>query len=246
MKILIVDDEGPARSRLTTLVQSVGGHEVIGEADCGRDALELCERGHPEVVLLDIRMPGLDGLETAARLAQRREPPAVVFVTAYGDHALEAFETAAIDYLLKPVRRDRLAQALTRARRLNRAQLDALQAPESEGCREHILCRRRSGVELIPIGRIRYFLADQKYVTVSHADGEDLIEDSLRKLEDEFGDQFVRIHRKALVARDRLIGLERGDSGRTFAVLADVDDRLEVSRRHLPYVRSLLRVTGIA
>ncbi len=246
MKILIVDDEAPARSRLTTLVQAGGGHGIIGEAASGREAIDLCERRQPEAVLLDIRMPGLDGLETAAHLAQRPDPPAVIFVTAFGDHALEAFETAAIDYLLKPVRRDRLAQALSRTRRLNRAQLDALQARENDGCREHILCRRRSGVELIPLGRIHYFLADQKYVTVRHAEGEDLIEDSLRKLEDEFGERFIRIHRKALVARERLAGLERGDNGRTYAVLTDVEDRLEISRRHLPHVRGLLRETGIA
>ncbi|HKJ95525.1 MAG TPA: LytTR family DNA-binding domain-containing protein [Gammaproteobacteria bacterium] len=246
MKILIVDDEGPARSRLVTLVDAVGGHQVVGEASSGREALTLRDRSDPDVVLLDIRMPGMDGLETAARLSQQREPPAIIFVTAYGDHALQAFETAAIDYLLKPVRRDRLATALGKARRLNRAQLDALQAPEDEGCREHILCRRRSGVELIPVGSVHYFLADQKYVTVRHTEGEDLIEDSLKKLEGEFGERFVRIHRKALVARDRLVGLEKGSNGRTYAVLNEGDVRLEVSRRHLPAVRSLLRETGVA
>lgn len=245
MKILIVDDEAPARSRLASLIEAIGGHEVVGEAASGREAIDFCQAHQPEVVLLDIRMPGIDGLEAAARLAQQAKPPAVIFVTAYGDHALAAFETAAIDYLLKPVRRDRLAHALSRARRLNRAQMEALQAPEADGGREHILCRRRSGVELIPVGRIHYFLADQKYVTVRHADGEDLIEDSLRQLESEFGERFVRIHRKALVARDRLVGLERGENGRCYAVLDGLEERLEVSRRHLPGVRGLLRVSGL-
>lgn len=245
MKILIVDDEAPARQRLATLVQAMGEHEIVGEAAGGREALDCCERQQPDAVLLDIRMPGMDGLEAATRISQLNRPPAVIFVTAFGDHALQAFETAAIDYLVKPVRLERLNRALARAQRLNRAQLEALQAPEAEGCREHILCRRRTGLELIPVGGIRYFLADQKYVTVQHADGEDLIEDSLKKLEQEFGNRFVRIHRKALVARDRLVGLERGDNGRTYAVLDGTEDRLEVSRRHLPRVRGLLREVGV-
>ncbi len=241
MKILIVDDETPARSRLASMIAEMREHEVAGEAASGEEALTLTDRTLPDVVLMDIRMPGMDGLEAAARISQVSRPPAIIFTTAHGDHALEAFETAAIDYLLKPIRRERLASALAKAQRLNRAQLEALQVPETDEGREHILCRRRAGVELIPVETIRYFMADQKYVTVKHADGEDLIEDSLRKLEDEFGERFVRIHRKALVARDRLVGLEKGDNGRTYAVMDGTPDRLEVSRRHLPRVRSLLR-----
>ncbi|MGD8711129.1 MAG: LytTR family DNA-binding domain-containing protein [Ectothiorhodospiraceae bacterium] len=245
MKILIVDDEAPARSRLATLIKAVGGNDIVGEAGSGEEALTAVDRYRPDVVLLDIRMPGMDGLEAAARLSQMSRPPAVIFVTAYGDHALEAFDTAAIDYLVKPVRRDRLAAALQRARRLNRAQLEALVTPGCDDAgRQHILCRRRSGVELIPVESIRYFMADQKYVTVAHAQGEDLIEDSLKQLETEFGDRFVRIHRKSLVARDRLLGLEKGSDGRVYAVLQDSDDRLEISRRHLPRVRSLIRGAG--
>lgn len=245
MKILIVDDEAPARSRLTTLVAAVGGHEVVGEAASGEEALVHCEHSEAEVVLLDIRMPGMDGLEAAARFSRLSHSPAVIFVTAYGDHALAAFEAAAVDYLVKPVRRDRLAAALTRARRINRAQLQALQGAHPEdGARAHILCRRRSGAELVPVTGVCYFLADHKYVTVRHHGGEDLIEDSLRKLETEFGDRFLRIHRRALVARDRLVGVEKGADGRIYAVLADTDDRLEISRRHLPRVRGLLRGAG--
>lgn len=245
MKILIVDDEAPARQRLAGMIAELGDCEVVGEAADGEEALLLTERVRPDVVLLDIRMPGPNGLEVAARLSQSAQPPAIIFTTAHGDHALQAFETAAIDYLLKPLRSERLAAALAKARRLNRAQLEALQVPETDG-REHILCRRRSGIELVPVDSVRYFMADQKYVTVSHARGEDLIEDSLRKLEDEFGNRFVRIHRKALVARDRLVGLERGADGRTYAVLEGTADRLEVSRRHLPHVRSLLRSARVS
>lgn len=244
MKILVVDDEAPARGRLVTLVRAVGGYEVVGEAANGAEALHCCSFCQPEIVLMDIRMPGMDGLEAATRLSHLDQPPAVIFVTAYGDHALAAFESAAIDYLVKPVRRERLATALTKARRLNRAQLEAIQLPNKALGRQHILCRRRRGIELVPIVNIHYFMADQKYVIVKHLYGEDLIEDSLRQLEEEFGRRFVRIHRKVLVARVRLIGLEKRPDGRCYAVLLDSDERFEISRRHLPQVRSLLRRAG--
>ena len=249
MKILIVDDEVPARSRLRSLVDAIGDHQVIGEAGNGLDALAACERLRPEVVLLDIRMPGMDGLEAAARLCVAAEPPAVIFVTAYGDHALAAFEAEAVDYLLKPVRRERLAEALKKARRLNRAQLDALteaRAQPDEGKpREHLLCRRRGMLELIPIDEVRFLQADQKYVTVNHLQGEDLIEDSLKRLEEEFGDRFVRIHRNALVSRYHLGGLERDRDGQYFARVRDWDGQLEVSRRHVAEVKGLIRRLGV-
>ncbi|MCO6441569.1 MAG: response regulator transcription factor [Nitrococcus mobilis] len=245
MKILIVDDEAPARGRLAALVRAVGEHEVVAEAANGTEALQCCHRWQPEIVLMDIRMPGMDGLQAAARLSQLAQPPAVIFVTAYGDHALAAFDAAAIDYLVKPVRRERLAAALTKARRVNRAQLDTLQPLSEARGRQHILCRRRRGVELVAIADIHYFMADQKYVIVRHTDGEDLIEDSLRQLEEEFGRRFLRIHRKALVARARLVGLEKRPDGRCYAVLLGSEERLEVSRRHLPQVRSLLRETAV-
>ncbi len=241
MKILIVDDEAPARARLRSLVDELGGHEIVAEAASGQQALDACQAQDVEVVLLDIRMPGMDGLTSAARLSQLEQPPAIIFVTAYGDYALEAFDTAAIDYLLKPVRQQRLAKALDRARRLNRAQLEALQAEDGDGAREHILCNRPAGAELVPIADIAYFLADQKYVAVHHRAGEDLIEESLRSLVSEFGDRFVRIHRRALVARDRLAGVEKGEDGRVYARLHGRDERLEISRRHLPQVRRLLK-----
>src|SRR5690625_3338096 len=123
MKILIVDDEAPARQRLGGLVQSLEGYRLIGEAATGTEAITACEQLEPDIVLLDIRMPGSDGLEVARHLNRMTKPPAIVFVTAYGDHALAAFDAEAVDYLLKPVRRGRLADALHRARRLNRAQL---------------------------------------------------------------------------------------------------------------------------
>jgi two-component system response regulator AlgR len=241
MRILIVDDEQPARQRLASLIRAMGEHEVAGQAASGQQALEIARERDPEVALLDIRMPGMDGLETAARLCQFEHPPAIMFVTAYGDYALDAFDTAAIDYLLKPVRQERLESALERARRLNRAQMEALQADDGAGAREHILCRRPTGVELVPVSDVAYFRADQKYVAVHHSAGEDLIEESLKQLEDEFGKRFVRIHRQSLVARHRVVGVEKGDDGRHYARLDGCDERLEVSRRHLSRLRRIIK-----
>lgn len=244
MRILIADDEAPARKRLRTLIEAIGEHRVVAEADNGAATLAMVEQHRPEVVLLDIRMPGMDGLETAARLSLSAEPPAVIFVTAYADHALQAFETEAVDYLLKPVRRERLIEALHKARRLNRAQLDALaQLQARSGRRDHILCRRRGRLELIALDDIRFFRAEQKYVTVNHLHGEDLIEDSLRALEREFPQRLLRIHRNALVNPGFIAGLERA-GGQCFILLRDNDQRLEVSRRHLAEVRAVLRRLG--
>jgi two-component system response regulator AlgR len=243
MKILIVDDEAPARQRLAKLLQSLDGYALVGEAATGADAVTASERLKPDVVLLDIRMPGGDGLEAARHINLMSEPPAIVFVTAFGDHALAAFDAEAVDYLLKPVRRERLETALQKARRLNRAQLKAVRQTAADS-RQHLLCRRRGDMELIPVDDIRYLQADQKYVTVNHLGGEDLIEDSLRQLEDEFSDRFFRIHRNALVAYDYLAGLERGQDGVYRVRVRDSDAALEVSRRHVAAVRQLVRRLG--
>ncbi|MCC5810966.1 MAG: response regulator transcription factor [Ectothiorhodospiraceae bacterium] len=249
MKVLIVDDEAPARERLAQLVEDIGGYQVVAGARNGDEAVRLAQQHGPQVVLMDIRMPGKDGLDAARELALQRQPPAIIFVTAYGEHALDAFQASGVDYLLKPVRRERLQQALTRACSLNRAQLEALEEqreqPPGDG-RQHILCRRRGALELIPVAEIHYFQAEHKYVTVCHTEGEDLIEESLRQLEDEFADRFVRIHRNALVARDRLLGLEKDLDGRRYLLLRGVSQRLEVSRRHVADVRRLLRDRGDA
>ncbi|MCK8515296.1 LytTR family DNA-binding domain-containing protein [Methylonatrum kenyense] len=241
MRVLIVDDEGLARERLAQLVSDLGGHQVVGAARDGEDALQQVAELKPDVVLMDIRMPGMDGLQAAAQLnGGEADAPRVIFVTAYGDHALEAFDLQAADYLLKPVNRERLAAALERAARdqaAQRLEVSAQPAP-------HVLCRRRGDLHLIPLERSRYFEAEQKYVTAVHDDGEDLIDDSLRQLEDRFPSLLLRIHRKALVCRDRIEGLEKDINGRHMLVLRDSGERLEVSRRHLPEVRRVLRELG--
>ena len=239
MRILIVDDEAPARARLRRLVEEHGAHDVVGEADDGAEAVRLGESLHPDIILLDVRMPGMDGLEAARHLAGGDPPPAIVFTTAYGDHALEAFETQAVDYLLKPVRGDRLAQALAAARRSTRAQIAAVGA--EEGPRAQICARLGGEMELVPIGDVLYFLAEHKYVTVRHRHGEVLVEESLKALEREFSDRFLRIHRNALVAEAWVGGLRRNANGRHSVWFKGIDDTLEVSRRHLPAVRKRLR-----
>lgn len=242
MRVLIVDDEPLARQRLRRMVEEVSGAEVVGEAGDGRAALEACAQRHPEVVLLDIRMPGMDGLEAARHLARLPDGPAVVFVTAYGDYALQAFEAQAVDYLLKPVRAERLAQALDKARRLSTPQLEAVAAadPESPG-RSHLSSTLHGNLTLIPIDDIQFLRAEQKYVVAHHARGEALIEDSLTALEAEYGPRFVRIHRNALVARNALAGLEKDADGAARVRLKGCAERLEISRRHLPELRRLLR-----
>ena len=247
MKILIVDDEPLARSRLRALVQDLQEHEVVGEAENGRAAVERCAELEPDVVLLDIRMPGMDGLEAARHLAQAQIPPAVIFTTAYDDHALAAFETRAVDYLLKPVRTARLADALTNARRHTRAQLDVLQetsASHGNETRTHICARVRDSLQLVETANIYYFLAEHKYVTVRHSGGELLIEEALKDLAEEFAGAFTRVHRNALVADCYIAGLLKSGEGRQVITFRDIEDRIEVSRRHLPLVRKKLRGAG--
>ena len=238
MKVLIVDDEAPARARLARLVEAIEGCELVGEAADGKRAVELTEERDPDVLLLDIRMPGMDGLEVARHVADADPPPAVIFTTAFGDHALEAFDAQAAHYLVKPIRSERLAAALAGTRRPNRAQLAAV--AETGGPRTQICARLGGELELVAVTDVFYFLAEHKYVTVRHARGEVLIEESLKALESEFGERFLRVHRNALVAPATVGGLRRED-GRHRIWFNGIDDTLEVSRRHLPSVRQRLR-----
>lgn len=241
MKIVVVDDEVLARHRLVSLIQELGPpYELVGEAANGAEALEQCERFGADLVLMDIRMPGMDGLEAARQLAGREQPPAVVFTTAFGEHALEAFDSAALDYLLKPVRRERLLAALKRSQRLNRSQLDAL-AHTSELTLPQLSASYRGGVKTLPLDKVIFLRAEAKYVVAHYADGELLLEESLKSLQERYTDWFLRIHRNALVSRRHLVGLEKDADGIPRVVLRDCDQTLEVSRRHLAEVRRLLR-----
>ena len=242
MKILIVDDEQPARTRLRGMLQQLNDYEVVAEAGNGKQALDASQTYQPDVVLLDIRMPGMDGLEAAEHLSKLDTPPAVIFTTAYNDYALSAFKTHAVDYLLKPVRKEHLQHALSAARRLNRAQLQAIGEAEARHAEPgHISARVKGNIQLIPVDNIYFFQAEHKYVTVGYPDGEVLIEDSLITLEQKFPRRFMRIHRNALVAIEHIAGLEKDKEGHCHIRLKDCNKTLEVSRRHLPAVRKFLK-----
>jgi two-component system response regulator AlgR len=245
MKVLIVDDEAPARARLRHLVEDSGDHVVVGEAANGEHALAMTDELTPDIVLLDIRMPGLNGIETARHLNSLPKAPAVVFTTAYDEYAIEAFEAQAVGYVLKPVRRRRLEKALQQATRLNSGILGELGANTGmPGKREHICARKHGKLTLIPVGDIEYFIADQKYVRIHHDGTDDLIDESLKSLEEEFPTEFVRIHRSALVAVAQIDTLVKEADGQFRIVLrnapADADNSLAISRRHLANVRRRL------
>ena len=242
MKVVIADDEPLARERLRALLAEHPGIEVVAEAENGLDALQACSQHRPDMVLLDIAMPGVDGLEAARHLAAFDPRPAVVFCTAYDEHALSAFEAAAIDYLMKPIRSERLAAALERARTFIAGRETHAPATSNQQPRTHLCARLRGSLRRIPLEDIRYLQADEKYVVVHHARGEDLIEESLKSLEAEFSDRFVRIHRNALVARERIERLQRTPLGHFQLFLKGLNgDALIVSRRHVAGVRKMMQ-----
>lgn len=243
MRILIVDDEAPARERLRRLISEIeGGYEIAGEAMDGQVALDACENLEVDLVLLDIDMPGIDGLEVADRLAELVPPPAVILVTAYTEYALEAFERRVDDYLVKPVRRERLQAALQRLRVSTRPQRAALlEAANPRGRRSRLSARYRGGLRSVPVEEVIYLQAEQKYVNLRHETGHLLLDESLKALEEELGELFIRIHRNALVARRAVLGLEKDVEGNTLVQLRGCDERLPVSRRHLPELRRWLR-----
>jgi two-component system response regulator AlgR len=216
---------------------------VAGEADNGREAVEKAGALAVDAVLLDIAMPVMDGLEAARHLAGLEPPPAVIFCTAYDEHALAAFEAAAVDYLVKPVRLERLLEALQRARRSRSAaapvRSDTITTPARQ--RSHLAARLRGSLRLIPIEDVHYLQAEEKYVLVHHARGEDLIEESLKSLEQEFADRFLRIHRNCLVANDEFLELKRLPDGQVQAILRHGKLPLEVSRRCVPTLRERLK-----
>lgn len=242
MKILIADDEPLARERLAKLITALPNCYLLPEqASNGTQALELCASLKPDVLLLDIQMPGLNGLEVAAKLAKQPEAPAIIFCTAHDEHALDAFAVNAIGYLVKPVRIEPLAQALRQATRLSQHQIAAI-APgdNAQPTRSHISSKTHKGLELIAIQDVYYFMADQKYVTVYHSQGETLIDEPLKALEEEFSHLFARIHRAILVNTRQIESLQRNDNGSYQLKLRPLDTRLPVSRRHVSQVRSLM------
>jgi two-component system response regulator AlgR len=243
MRVLIVDDEQPARDRLSRLLGEIEDCEVAGEAGNGNDALAACAALKPDIVLLDVRMPGLWGIEVAQHLSTLPDAPAVIFTTAYGDHAIDAFDAQAIGYLLKPIRKEKLVRALTHASRISAPRLaQATRSANIEHRREHVCARLGEQLRLIPLAEIYYFFADQKYVTVQHKGGRDLIDEPLKELSREFAADFIRIHRNALVAEKQIAAVERNDDGQYVVRVRHCEETLQVSRRHATEL--LRRVKG--
>ena len=245
LKLFIVDDETPARERLRELLGDIAAEvptEVVGEARHGLEALERFPGSGAELLLLDIQMPGMDGLELARHLASLEAPPGFVFITAHDRHAVDAFELNALDYLLKPVRASRLAAALKKAAGAPREQLPEALRKAAGRAREYLSIAERHRISLVPVRDIVFLRAEQKYVTLRTREREFLIEEPLVTLEKEFADRFVRIHRNCLVARAAVRGFERGGAEEepTWMVVLDgLEERLPVSRRQWPLVREL-------
>jgi len=239
MKLLVVDDEPLARQRLCRMLRARNPADDIREAVDGLEALELNRLFEPDVVLLDIRMPGMDGIEAARHMGQAEHPPAIVFCTAYDEYAIAAFESRAVGYLLKPVQQEKLEAALAAAAATSRYQLRAL-AQASRQERRCLSSRSSSGTRLLEVAEVRVLLADQKYVSAIHPGGSLLLDESLRELEEEFGERFLRVHRNALVARAWVRALHRDGAAEWALDLDGVDVRPVVSRRHLAEVRAAL------
>ena len=243
MEILIVDDEPLARQRLLRMIEKLAVHHVVGEAENAEAALIAIEEHDPDVVLLDVRMPGKDGLTLAREISALDCPPAIIFCTAFDQYALDAFGTTAIGYLLKPIKSEQLEEALLKAQKLNKVQRAAAhKAPvENKTTRTHISAKTRRGIELIPLEDVRYFVADHKYVTVFHRNGEHLLDETLKELEEEFAPRFIRIHRNALVSVKHIEAIERAAQGQHQVRLADTEKRPIISRRHVSDVKELLK-----
>ncbi len=243
MDILICDDEPLAVERLSRLVSQLG-HHVVATAQHGKQALELVQIYEPDVVLLDIQMPEMDGLSCAQQLSQLNPMPAVIFCTAYDEHALQAIQSQAQGHLLKPIAKAELQHVLDNVTKLNQAQMSIIEKKEvmeEKNQRQQIAAKTYRGLELIPIENIYYFLADQKYVTVRHKHGSVLIDETLKDLEIEFSSKFIRIHRNALISLDYLDGLELIAAGQYQVRCRELEEKLAVSRRHLPLLRERMQ-----
>lgn len=240
-KVLIADDEEPARNRLRELLADFPGIVISGEARNGKEALALAAETLPDVMLLDIRMPEIDGIETAGHALKLFRPPAVIFTTAYDSHAMQAFEMNAVDYLLKPIRRERLHNALKKARALLPQQLEGIRQLRPQ--RSHFSATERGRILLIPVGDVIYLRAELKYLTVRTLEREYLIDDSLTRVEQEFPDTFLRLHRNCLVAQASIRGFEKrhepNGENHWLVLLKGIPETLPVSRRQQHLVHEI-------
>jgi two-component system response regulator AlgR len=234
LRILVVDDEAPARNRLRRMLANLPAVHVVAEAATGEEAMRLIPLKKPDVLLLDISMPGLDGMTLAQMLQRNGSAPAVIFCTAWSDQAVEAFECEAVDYLVKPVRAERLERALDKARRF-------LARPDDADSGVFLRSTLAGKVRMLPMNEVIYLSAEDKYTTAVHQKGKMVINQSLLDLEEEHADILMRVHRGTLVIKKRIRGLEKTSDGRHFLKLDGCDDRPQVSRRNLPAIRKLIR-----
>jgi two-component system, LytTR family, response regulator AlgR len=239
LKILVADDEAPARNRMRDLLSEIENVTVVAEAKNGKEAIDLALQTKPDLMLLDIRMPIMDGIE-AAQHAQKLEPkPHIIFTTAFDAYAIKAFDLNAIDYLLKPIRQERLQAAINKAHALQPNIHAALTALKKT--RTHLSIHERGRVLLVPIETIIYLRAELKYITVRTAEREYLIEESLTNLELEFNEQFIRLHRNCLVAPQFITGYEKrlnqDNEQQWVAILKNVPETVAISRRQQHLVR---------
>ena len=234
LRVLIVDDEAPARNRLRRMLAEIPAVHVVGEAATGQEALGLLPLKQPDALLLDISMPGIDGMTLAQMLKDQEAAPAIIFCTAWTDQAVEAFECEAVDYLVKPVRAERLEAAIDKARRF---------VARDEASASGPLLRSTLGgkVSLLPLADVIYLSAEDKYTTVVHKNGSHVINQTLVELETEYANYLVRIHRGTLVVKNRIRGLEKSTDGRHLLILEDCDASPQVSRRNLPAIRKLIK-----
>ncbi|MDI1309025.1 MAG: LytTR family DNA-binding domain-containing protein [Methylotenera sp.] len=247
LNILIVDDEAPARNRLRELLSEMNHIHIVAEAKNGQEALNLANTHQPDIVLLDIRMPNMDGIEAAQHLQKITKPPAIIFTTAFDNYAMQAFDMSAVDYLLKPIRLERLQTAIQKARALLPSQLQAIAPPSPQ--KTHFCISERGRILLIPVVDVIYLRAELKYITVRTAEKEYLLEESLNNLEQEFHNTFIRLHRNCLVAKAYILGYEKRhqefdeDGNKSsekhwVALLKNTDETIAVSRRQQHLIRA--------
>jgi two-component system response regulator AlgR len=238
MKYLVIDDEFLARARLREMLLRIEPGAQIYEAENGQQALDMCAKHLPDTALVDIRMPGISGIELVYHFSALQHSPSVIFTTAYSEYALEAFDANAIDYLLKPVQIDRLKRALQKANPITSTQTESLRKTTRS---MHISISQKGKIKLVPIQSICYLKAENKYLLVKTPREEYLLNDSLNNLEGELGDSFLRVHRNALISTEHLEGLEKNEDGQWCVFFRGIPDKVEISRRQTPTIRSWLK-----
>ena len=239
MKYLIIDDEIIARTKLKELLLRIDPSATVLEAETAQEAIEICMNEEPDTALIDIEMPGISGIDLVYHLtALNQTPPAIVFITAHTEYALEAFEANAMDYVVKPVQIDRLKRAIKKANPITKVQSETLKKSTSS---RHISITQKGKIKLVPIEKICYMKAENKYVVIKTLTEDYLMNNTLNNFEKELGEKFIRVHRNALISTDYIESLERNDDDQWVVLFRGIPDKVEISRRQTPIIRKWLR-----